>query len=497
MWIDHLPVRIRLSFAHALVMALIFAGVGCGLYKIVEYNLYRSIDASLMNSARMIKENHPSRGFSPLRMEGFLLEFFGGNYVKPITELIDLSKRSSEKFHPNSQNHSYHFPISLETKNRAKKGETTIETVEIKGVKIRLVSVPIIKLRRFTGELIQVATPLESATFMLDELAWVLWISLPAGFGLSFLIGYLFTARAFKPVREMTVTASSLSFDDMSKRIKVPVAKDELSQLAEVFNDLLARLEDSFTRLQRFNGDVAHELRTPLAVVKGEAELALRRERSPDDYKAALRTIVQESRHMTDIVQDLLLLARAESRSVAMSWERLNIEAFTRSLEDETKVLFSEKAIKLNLDITTAPSFIDAHPTYLNLAIKNILINAAKHSPSGAGVDFVVEASGERVSFTVKDHGEGIAKEHLSYIFDPFFRADTARNRAAGGAGIGLSLAKALIKLHSGKIDVQSELGKGTTFTISVPKAKPTESLKFQSRIEQNVADKNLALLPS
>jgi heavy metal sensor kinase len=462
-------------------MALLFVGVGFGLYRVVEHNLYNSTDAALMTAAKSIRDARFVRGFSPPLMEGFLQQFFGGRYVRPYAQLVDLSGNISAK-----TDQRVSLPVTPKAWERAKRGRETKETVmgrrskvassldvmdvDTSETPIRMITLPVIRYGKFTGELVQVGTPLQSAMMTMRELAWVLWVSLPAGLCLSILFGYLLTKRAFHPVKVITSAAANMGSSDLGVRLPLPAAKDELQTLAKTFNELMDRLEDAFKRLRRFNGDVSHELRTPLAVLRGEAELALRRERSPEEYKQALRTIAGEAGNMTVIIEDLLLLARAESRSLAMSWAPIQVKEFIGEVAAQVQSHFETRKVTLNIHNEVEGGF-EGQIGFLSLAIKNILINAAKHSGNGTEVDFTVHRDGSDMIFTIKDQGEGIPKESQSYIFDPFYRADTARNRAAGGTGIGLSLAMALVRLHRGNITVTSEPGEGACFTVRIPRA--------------------------
>jgi heavy metal sensor kinase len=345
------------------------------------------------------------------------------------------------------------------------------------------VTLPVLKGGVFTGELIQVGAPLDSTVHALNTIQLVLWIALPAGIVLSALLGYFLTKRALKPVQDMQAAAAGLGAKDLGQRLDLPPAHDELRALAETFNGMLSRLEDAFKRLRRFSGDVSHELRTPVAVLRAEAELALRRERPAEEYRDALRNILTETAQMSDIIEDLLLLARAESKSVAMQWGDVDLIHFVDSIKDGVQPIFDSRKIALEVKVdSNTPDSFRASANYLALAIKNLLLNAAKHSPAGSTVTFAISgnqsdnpvgtttsAISDGIRFEVRDTGEGIPKESLPYIFDPFFRADTARNRANGGAGVGLSLSKAMIKLHSGSIAVDSVYGEGATFTIDLP----------------------------
>jgi heavy metal sensor kinase len=466
MLLDRIPVRLRLSLGHAVWMALLFLGVGYGLYRVVEHNLYRSVDASLLISAQTIRDARFKRGFSSPLMERFLNEFFGEKYIRSYAQLVDLSGKISAKTDINVS-----LPVTPKALARAERGLETLETFPPRagsGSPLRMVTLPVIKFGRFTGELIQVGAPLDSTYLTLREIAWVLWISLPLGLAASVVFGYLLTKRSLKPVTDISSTAATLGSDDLSLRLPLPNANDELRRLASTFNDMLDRLDDAFKRLRRFTGDVSHELRTPLAVLRGEAEFALRKERSAEDYRSSLRTIVQEANNMTTIIEELLLLARAESKAVAMSWMDCSTVEFVTDLVNVAQPVYDQKHVRLQV-INRAGSRFLGNPGYLTLALKNILINAAKHSASGASVEFEIKQEAGGMIFAITDFGEGIPAESIPYIFDPFYRADTARNRAAGGTGIGLSLAMALVKLHNGTISVRSRQGEGASFTVKIP----------------------------
>ncbi len=466
MFLDRIPVRLRLALGHAIWMAVLFLCVGFGLYRIVEHNLLRSVDASLIVSAQSIRDARFVRGFSPPIMERFLNQFFGEKHIQPYAQLVDLSGKISVK-----TDLRVSLPVTHKALYRAERGLETLETFSPRratDAPLRQVTLPVMRNGRFTGEFIQVGATLDSTFHTLKEIAWVLWTSLPLGVLLSMVFGYLLAKRSLIPVTQMSAAAKRLGSDDLSVRLPLPEAKDELRQLAQTFNEMLDRLEDAFKRLRRFTGDVSHELRTPLAVLRGEAELALRRERSPDDYRSSLRTIMTEASNMTGIIEDLLLLARAESRAVAMTWMEVMSADFIADLDNAVHAVYEKREVILRTNLQFHGIF-SANPGYLTLALKNILLNAAKHSAPNSVVDFTITADSKEMVFVIADKGEGIPEESIPYIFDPFYRADTARNRAAGGTGIGLSLAMALVKLHNGQISVTSKPGSGASFTVRIP----------------------------
>lgn len=474
MFLERIPVRIRLSLGHAIWMALIFLAIGIGVYREVKESVNQSLDATLLASAQTIRDVHFTSDQKrrprshPRYWESLLDDFFGEQRVsiRTYAQLVDISGNIQAK----TSNFKVRLPVSPMAVARAEQGRETFEDFRLKsGIILRQLTLPIFKNGQFTGELIQVGASLTVAYEALKSVQRMLWLTLSIGLGVTVVFGYLLTRWSFQTVTKITNSVAALGVsDDFSNRLKLPEAKDELRKLVITFNEMLGRIEDAFGRLRRFSGDVSHELRTPIAVLQGEAELALRRERSCEEYRQSLRSIVNETKQMSAIVEDLLLLARAQGKSIAIRWEDTDAHEFVESVVQSVKPLFEEKSLQLNVTNEAKP-ILRMAPSYLALALKNILLNAAKHSPKEGVVDLDIKSTYTETRFSVKDCGEGIPKDSLPYIFDVFYRADSARNRDSGGYGIGLSLARALVKLQDGNISVESEVGKGSTFTIVLP----------------------------
>lgn len=481
MFIDRIPVRFRISLGHALCMSLIYICLGCGLYKILEVNLADSVDTALISSARAIKDTRELNSLRDAVLEQLLpnslqLEpLLDAGFIKPYAQIINMSGKVRSK----TNNIVVALPISPQAINRAEAGKFTFETFKLEdGSRFRQVTMPVTLAGKFTGEIIQVAASLSQTTGTLKGTAFLLWLLLPSTLLISIFVAYIFTARALKPVKQISGAATKMGIDDLSIRLPISEADDELRALSQAFNSMLDRLEDAVKRLRRFTGDVSHELRTPLAVLRGEAELALRRPRDGDYYSNSLEKIRKESLGMSEIVEDLLLLAKAESKAVAMNLQELSVKQLMEEVCAQVKPIFDERQVSLKRACSDA-SVISCSRTYLSLALKNILLNASKHSSAGQVVYFTVYETEQDMVFTIEDEGEGIPEASLPNIFDPFYRADTARNRDSGGAGIGLSLTMALVKLHGGTIKVSSQVGKGTCFKALIPhKKKEAEANK-------------------
>lgn len=472
MLLEYIPVRLRLSLQHTAWMSILFLTVGFGLFKIVEHNLYDSVDAALLSSANAIKDVSRENGRSArtkfldqiLRNLGVQNAISSARLIRPFVKVINLSGRSTAPL-PEGE---IILPLTPESIERASLGLTTLETFTFRDGAYRQATLPVFENNQFSGKLVQVGASLGPTQGILNATALLLWLVLPLNFVISVILGYYLTARALTPVKRTAEAVANMKIDELTLRLPVPKARDEIQGLVLTFNVMFDRLEDAMKRLRRFSADVSHELRTPLAVVKGEAELALRKKRTPEEYERSLASVLREADHMAAIVDKLLLLAKAESGHVEESWEHLQTQEFTETLVRSVHPLFQQRGVRLDW-ICGGPETFMGSKTYLLLALKNMLLNAAKHSPQGGAVHFSVEEKQRSLVFTVTDEGEGIAPDEIPYIFDPFYRSDTARNRVEGGVGIGLSLTLALIKLHRGKISVHSELGKGTSFETTLP----------------------------
>jgi signal transduction histidine kinase len=457
-------------------MALIFIAIGIGVSKVVEDSVLQSLDATLLTSAKTIRDAQQNQQQKlsvfndPLYWESMIDEFFGGRrYVRAYAQLID----TSGKVRARTSNIRVNLSVSPLAWGRAEKGQETYESFRLaSGSSLRQLTLPVMRQGKFSGELIQVAASMSASFNSISNAKMMLWITLSLGFAVSLVFGYLLTNWSLKPVTRITREVGAMGFtDNFDRRLKLPAAEDELRQLVLTFNEMLGRIEDAFGRLRRFAGDVSHELRTPIAVLRGEAELALRRERTPEEYKNSMRTIVDEAAQMSSIVENLLLLARAQGEALQMHLEAVGLERFIDELKHSVQKNFEEKQVKLAIDLGDCGDKTARMASgYLTLAIKNILLNACKHSSLGQTVEFKVLEKPNEWRFEIRDFGEGIAQESLPYIFDLFYRADTARNRSSGGVGIGLSLAKALVSLHGGHIEVTSEAKQGATFTVCLPR---------------------------
>jgi heavy metal sensor kinase len=301
------------------------------------------------------------------------------------------------------------------------------------------------------------------------EMVTILGIGLPVTVLLVALTGYLVAARALKPVDSMAQRAAQITAEQLNERLQIENPNDELGHLGTAFNATLARLERSFDQLRRFTADASHELRTPLTAIQSVGEVSLRMPGDVNHYRDTIGSMLEETNRLTQLVDSLLTMARADAGRIQL--HRADVNLF--DLADESvgllEVLAEEKQQTIQIDGSRSIT-VTADRTLLRQAIVNLLHNAVKYSPDRSEVTVRVRETGNNAIIEVQDNGPGVPLEHRDRIFERFYRVDKSRTRAAGGAGLGLSIAQWAISMHAGTIEVQCEPDTGSTFRICLPR---------------------------
>jgi heavy metal sensor kinase len=292
-------------------------------------------------------------------------------------------------------------------------------------------------------------------------------LAAPPTLGLAVLVGLFLAGRALKPMKTITQTARELSAGDLSRRIGLGGPNDEIKQLADTFDAMLARLEAAFRSQQSFVADASHELRTPLTILQGHADLALSDPRAdPRQYRRALEVVSAETQRLSRVVARLLTLARADAGSLTVVREPVDLA----ELCEETVCRLRPLAEKRTLAYEgPAPLIVEGDADWLRQLLLNLAENALHHTESEGAIRIIAERLSGQVRVAVHDDGCGIAPEHLAHLFDRFYRVDKARSRARGGAGLGLAIARWIVDRHDGTISLRSQPGVGTTAEVTLP----------------------------
>ncbi|MDA3894547.1 MAG: ATP-binding protein [Desulfobacteraceae bacterium] len=318
---------------------------------------------------------------------------------------------------------------------------------------------------------IQIGTPLNPVIRILNQLLYFIGAGILFILGLTSFLGSFFARRILKPVSNVTKIVDDISHKDLNLRIPEMAADEEMKHLISSCNAMIGRLEKSFEHVNEFSSHVAHELKTPLAIIRGEVELALSETRDIDEYQRVLNVSLEEVDRLIKIIKDLLLLARLDYNPDVFGFEKISLNEFLKEIHEYSSILAEQKGLASDLEILESVYCIDGDKVHLRRLFLNLINNAVKFTPSGGKINITLTVKGAIAEIAVSDSGVGISNKDLKMIFDKFFRAQPYGHKAEPGSGLGLSIARSIARAHQGEITVQSQSGQGTTFTVSLPVA--------------------------
>jgi heavy metal sensor kinase len=302
----------------------------------------------------------------------------------------------------------------------------------------------------------------------LHGLLVTLAIYMPFVVSLAVAGGYWLMRRSLQPVDEITRRAEGITSTNLSERLPVIRSGDELERLSMSLNRMIERLDDAFQHINRFSADASHELRTPLTILQLELEGIAQNHRSDGSLGDQIGSALEETHRMSRIVESLLAISRLDAGEVKMDKARVDLGELAASTASEMTLLAEEKAIQLRTHATRG-IHVEGDRTRLQQVIVNLLDNAIKYTQEGGNVEINIGSEGNRAILEVSDNGPGIPVRALSHVFERFYRADKARSRATGGAGLGLSIVKAICAAHSAEVKVSSQEGGGSCFRVELP----------------------------
>jgi two-component system heavy metal sensor histidine kinase CusS len=324
---------------------------------------------------------------------------------------------------------------------------------------------------------LQVAVDLTQEQVVLGrQRVWV-WTLLAAALILCPGIGFAIARRSTRPLREVAETARHIGSSTLNERIGAEGYPVEIRGLALAFNAMLERLEESFARMSRFSADIAHELRTPVNNIRGQAEVALARPRSPEEYVEVIASGLEESVRLSELIESLLFLARSESPGDHLKRTPEDIGRLLADLRDYYEVAATEAGVTMSstAERDNIVGYVDR--MLLLRALGNLVSNALAHCSAGDTIVLTALRRDEQIHIVVRDTGSGIPADALPRVFDRLYRADPARSRNSGGAGLGLAIVRQIIHLHGGEVEIASSPGQGTTVLVILPRSTaPRES---------------------
>ncbi len=460
-------IRARLTLWYTSLLTATFillGGVGFGL---LGYSLSKETDAALRGVAQALAEREGGGvgGFVPPDIDDLFRRFFGFSPMDRYFERLDPFGRldpGQPPFGPGK------LPLSPQARKNASEGLPTFETMEGLGpYPVRVLTWPVIKAGRVIS-LVQVGMSRENVYATQRRFLLAMAAVLPIALLLAGGGGWMLARRALRPVDRMTETARRISAEHLTGRVVETGAGDELDRLGQTLNAMLGRLDAAFQEMRQFTADASHELQTPLTILKGEMEVALRSPRSPEEYQRILKSALEEIDRIARLVDGLLLLARADAGVLRMDRRPADLAQLVEEVYGQTRILAEARSVNLRLG-PVEPISVPGDYAHLRRLLLNLVDNAVKYTLPDGRVTISLQPSGGWASIRVEDTGMGIPPEDQARIFQRFYRSAEARSRGEGGAGLGLCIARSIAEAHGGRIEVESATGRGSTFTVLLP----------------------------
>ncbi|WP_103077074.1 sensor histidine kinase [Petrotoga mexicana] len=439
---------------YLLIMAILLLVFGLSSYYALSYSLYDNIDNFLLTRMGDFKgvlektenvEDIENIKALPNEMiyiysdDASLLRFYG--YLIKIPDIQGKVQKANA-------GETFFFNLTTDFNWNTRFYVSTAKLKENSNV--------VIIIGRFTNEIENVLARLKMILISTGVLVMIL-----AGIG-----GFFYADSSLKPVEKIIDTAKNIEENNLNERIKVKT-QDELGRLASTLNQMISRLEKAFEQQKQFTADVSHDLRTPLSIIQAESSLSLKKDRSIEEYKKSLELILEETSYMSEIIDKLLFLARSDNKTQFYNFTKTNLKSLLEEVIKKVSPLYLNKGLALEV-AKLEELYIRADKDKLKEAIINILDNSLKYTDKGK-VTISSVKKGNFAKISIEDTGRGIPKEDLNRIFDRFYRGDKARTSSEKSTGLGLAIVKEIVNAHDGRIEVKSEVGKGTVFSLFLP----------------------------
>jgi len=472
-----MSIRLRLTLWYAGVLAVVLLSFSGLFHWILATSLYAEVDRILDYFTR---ETHRALGYTA--EESWLEHTAVVNLeAVPVNEFaspgvyIQVLDNQGRVLAMSDNLRSSQLPVDPTVIQEGLAGVSVRATLIAGGQeRVRVLTTPVIVQGKVVG-LVQVAESLHTVDDTMAKVRFLLATGVLLSLAVAMLMGWLLAHRALQPVAQIAATARRIvTAQDLSQRLSFQGVRDEIGLLAETFNAMLSRLEDAFRSQQQFIADSSHELRTPLTIIRGNLDL-LKRSNDPANQAESLAAIEGEVKRMAAIVDDLLFLAQLEAPRPGR-FQLLDLDAIVAAVYRAVRPIAGERDLSLG---PVEPVQVRGDADQLERMLLNLVDNALKYTPPGGkveiriGVQTVKPMAGggpsRYATVSVSDTGPGIAPEHLPHLFERFYRIDKARSRQAGGTGLGLAIVKGVAEAHGGWVTVESQVGKGSTFTVWLP----------------------------
>jgi heavy metal sensor kinase len=463
--LNRLSIQFRLTAWYFLSLALIVSFFAASSWFAMRASMYHAIDRDL--GYRMLAILPYIESHSLNTREQFEKTFTNSSNSSIVGVFVQITDQQSNLLYESDVLRSHR--VSILPRGEAD-GSISLATIGDRGWAVRVAS----KRVKVGGAdlTVHVVEPLHDLLSALHEYSLYLALIAPFALLLTSTAGYWLSRRALAPVEQIRKQAEEINAIDLNARLPIPPTDDELARLAKTLNAMLSRMEAGFRSVQQFTADASHELRAPLALIITAGDVSLRRERSREELTEVLRRIVREARHMSGLIENLLALARGDANCLNAALAPVDIAGMLRELCAQMQPAAQAKEIALIANIPDSVIQVAGDSTDLRRLFLILLDNAIKYTEAGS-INLVLRAEGQAAKVTVTDSGIGMEPSALPHIFDRFWRVDKVRSRADAGAGLGLALASQIVENHGGALSVESEIGRGTTFTVSFNAASP------------------------
>ena len=462
-----LSIRARLTLWYSALLTITVLILAGAAYALLWYGSLQDMDGALQGVARALEQQAPRRGnpFVPADVDALFRRFFGFSPWDRYVQRRDLLSPPPPR---RQGTPSSTLPLSAEARRNAAAGRETYETVEgLANYPVRVLTKPVFAGGRVRN-VIQVGMSQENLYATRRRFLWVMAVVLPFGLLLAAGGGWALARRALAPVEHMVEAARRIGAERLAERLEESGTGDELDRLSGVLNAMLERLDLSFRQIRQFSADASHELQTPLTILQGELEVALRSPRTPEAYRGAIQSALQEIERMAVLVEGLLLLARADAGMLRLDLKPMDAAQLLAEVYERTQILAQSRSIALDLE-ALEPRTVFADRERLRRVLLNLVDNAIKYTPAEGRVTLSLWESAGQVSLSVRDTGIGLSEAEREHIFQRFHRAGSARDHGAQGSGLGLCIARSIVEAHGGTLRVASRPGEGSTFTVCLP----------------------------
>lgn len=462
-----LSIALRLGLLFAAIAAAVFVAVGAYLYQTLSGQMSQRDDAELLNKAVLVRQLlvNPAAGTplpAPLRevlrrtigQDGIMLRV-----VAPSGQVLLDSMPEDANTDPAAAPARNVVPSTREA------GRADIASAEGPAGPMRMLALRV--GWPDDAVLVTLARTRSDRLAILKRYAFDLLGALAVGALVATLLGFAAVRHGLRPLYGMVAKADDINAARLNTRLAATGLPAELRPLGLAFNAMLDRLEEGVQRLSGFAADLAHDLRTPVNALMMQTQVALSRERSTDEYQALLASCVEEYERLSRMIENTLFLARADNAQLALRRETVDVRAELRHIGDYFEMLAEDKEVALTLE--EAPAFtLQADPVLLRRAVNNLVSNAVAHTPPGGAITLRAYQAGAWLALEVINTGSNIAREHLDYLFERYYRADPARE-SRSSVGLGLAIVRAIMQLHGGSVQVESGAGR-TAFTLRFPR---------------------------